>query len=399
MGNLRNTGGNGDSQSVGFRRRVRRSLAFVLALSGAAGFYACGGGGNSGSPSTGNDAGNEASLMDTTGGGMDTGTDTGSPPAESGVDGGQDTGTDAETGDAGEPCTPPNSSCNPGLYCSSISGTCVPSSCQGKTYRSLPYNIASDFNTVFSIGPEADNFKIIPNSPDCDSTTYPAIPFTGLLDSGLTATPDGGNATLDDGAVQLVSTSPSSSCYEFLYDPSCLNGCWAGGIITNSVASALGAPGAVVSGSAVGVCIAPGATTISFMAKASLPGATVKFGSSRPGQCTQVNPINPDGGTTDPTYEQTVCPGMVEFFIQLSTQWQMYTLSLPPGEPYNDEPNSGGGVWNGFSVVVEPPTFVGGSYIFVKDIVWTNQTIGGYDAGPVITPISDSGPTDSGGGG
>ena len=64
--------------------------------------------------------------------------------------------------------------------------------------------------------------------------------------------------------------------------------------------------------------------------------------------------LEADGGIPDPAAERAVCPSDTEFYLRLSTEWQNYWLNLPPGEPYNDEPGAGGGVWNAFSVVVEP---------------------------------------------
>jgi hypothetical protein len=394
-------------RGAGVNRRVRRSLSFVVAVSGCLSFYACGSSSSNNTQSL-NDGGPEANANETGGSdtGMDTGMETGNTPMDTGTETGDDSSqpetsvSDAGYGGLNQPCIQPLSTCNLGLYCNT--GVCVASSCQGKTYRPLPYNIASDFNTVFTIGPEMDNFQVIPNAPDCNATSFPSIPNTGLGDGG-TPNDAGLYPPLDDGAVQIVTyPAPPSSCYEFLFDPSCQAGgqglCWAGAIFTNSPATAAAATGGTVTGSAVGTCIAPGATEITFWAKASMPGTIVKFGSSRPGAC-QLVPVNPDGGTTDPVSQQNLCPNDVEYYIGLSTQWQMYSVSLANTEPYNDEPNGGGGVWNAFSVVVEPQFFIGGAYIFLKDIVWTNPATGGYDAGPVITPTPEAGPADSGAGG
>jgi hypothetical protein len=320
---------------------------------------------------------------------------------------GDDAGTDASaeasppppTGDAGEACTQPGNVCAPGLFCGG-GGTCEVSSCQGKPERSLPYNIATDFNTVFTIGPELDNFTVIPSGADCDSTTYPPIPNTGLGtpgDAGADgAAADAALPTLDDGGVQVVTyPTPPSSCYEILYDPSCQTGlqglCWAGAVFTNSPATAAAAPGAAVTQKAVGVCLAPAATVISFWARSSVAGSVVKFGSSRPGACAAKPIMAADGGSPDPTGEQTTCPGDTEFYIALTTEWKNYAISLAAGEPTNDEPGSGGGVWNAFSAVVEPEDFIGGAYIFVKDIVWSNPSAG-FDAGvgPAEAGVGDA---------
>ncbi len=329
------------------------------------------------------------------------GTDTGSrPPTEASA---------PPTGDAGEPCTPPGV-CAPGLFCNP-QNVCQASYCDGKAQKPLPYALANDFQTVFTIGPEKDNLNVIRSGAECDSTTYPPIPNTGLgnlLDAGAdsaadsapdsaadAAGNDGGVAsdaasdahtsfpTLNDGGVEVVTYPSTPSCYEFLYDPSCLTGtqglCWAGAEFTNSAATAAAAPDGHPSASAVGVCLASGATVVSFWARSSVNGSIVKFGSSRPGAC-MITPINPDGGAPDPTTEHTQCPGDTEFYIALSTTWQQYSVSLPATEPYDDEPGAGGGVWNGFSLVVEPEYFEGGAYIFVKNVVWGNPSVG-FDAG------------------
>jgi hypothetical protein len=356
---------------------------------------------NSNAPTTGNDGGpqgQDASGDGTTGAG-DAGSDAAvvDSPAES---------SPTPTGDAGEPCTPPGNTCAPGLYCGA--GTCQVSSCQGKAAKSLPYAIASDFGTIYTIGPERDNFAIVASGADCDATTFPPLPNTGLGDAGVPgdagapgdggAPGDAGYPTLSDGGVQIVTyPAPPSSCYELVYDPSCVTGpqglCWAGAIFTNSPATAAAAPGAVVTPSAVGVCVAPGATAISFWARSSVPGVVIKFGSSRPGACLVTPILEADGGVPDPGTQQATCPGDTEFYLALTTQWQNYMVSLPPGEPYDDEPNSGGGVWNALSVVVEPQSFVGGSYILIKDIVWSDPS-DGFDAG--VGPSSEAG-TDGGG--
>jgi hypothetical protein len=47
-------------------------------------------------------------------------------------------------------------------------------------------------------------------------------------------------------------------------------------------------------------------------------------------------------------------------------------VSIPVDEDYNNEVQvSPGGVWNGFSIVVEPADHLGGTYIFVSDVVWS----------------------------
>jgi hypothetical protein len=369
----------------------------ALAIAAFPGVVACGSDsngappGNDGGGSPMPDAGSDATMNPQPEGGDDTGTSN----TESGAD-----VASPPTGDAGEPCTPPGT-CAPGLFCNP-QGICEPSHCAGKPTTALPYAIASDFQTVFTIGPEKDNLTLIPSGADCDATTYPPIPNTGLGDSGTDAAADAAGAaadaaadaadassptypTLNDGGPEIVTYGSTPSCYEFLFDPSCQTGtqglCWAGAEFTNSAATAAAAPDGHATASAVGVCMAPGATVISFSARASVDGTIVKFGSSRPGACTAAIPLKEaDGGPPDPATEQTYCPTATEFYIGLTTGWQQYTITLPAAEPYNDEPGAGGGVWNAFSLVVEPQYFVGGAYVFVKNVVWGNPSVG-FDAG------------------
>jgi hypothetical protein len=78
-----------------------------------------------------------------------------------------------------------------------------------------------------------------------------------------------------------------------------------------------------------GICIEPGATMISFEAKADNDITDVKFGAIRPG------------------------PGATEHWLRLTSEWAEYTITIPLGEPYNSHTVTGG-VWNGFSAVLEP---------------------------------------------
>jgi hypothetical protein len=138
-------------------------------------------------------------------------------------------------------------------------------------------------------------------------------------------------------AGDAASDAASPACYEFLYDPACNTGaCWAGVIFTQSAGGLLDP----------GVCIEPGATKITFKAKASRPNARIKFGSIREGM-----------GTT-------------EFYLNITTDWATYEVTIPAGEPYNSYSAGGEGVWNGFSVILEPQDHPGGTYVFVKDAVW-----------------------------
>jgi hypothetical protein len=161
-------------------------------------------------------------------------------------------------------------------------------------------------------------------SAPADASSAPDV-SVGSEGGGADAGPDAGP------------DASSSACYEFLYNPNCPNGtCWGGVIFTQS-------PGGQAD---PGVCIAEGATRITFQAKASRPDARIKFGSIRPGLF------------------------QTEFFLNISTDWVSYEISIPTGEPYNA--STVAGVWNGFSVIVEPQDHPGGTYIFVKDVVWSN---------------------------
>jgi hypothetical protein len=258
--------------------------------------------------------------------------------------------------------------------------------------RALPYTVAKDFPVlhVLSNNNSAGYWKVI-GTPDCtDNPTYP--PFTtGSTDGGSDATDEAGaDAGSDDAAVDSgddtlalqdtdagdggvadaavdapvdapadapVSTTdggndavaaadagpPLPACYEFSYDPDGCNGaCWAG--VVFEVTDVQGP-----SPDTKGVCIAPGAMSVEFWARASKAGARVKFGSIAEG--------------TNST----------EFYINVTTTWARYTTSIPgiySSGDYNLTAGDMHGVWNAFSVVVEPADYAGGGYIEVKDIHW-----------------------------
>ncbi len=289
-------------------------------------------------------------------------------------------------GDSGEPCGP-NYSCDNGNYCNKTTMLCTVSSCAGQTSKPLPYNISADFTTVFSLGPESDNFSILSgaNALDCDTTTFATIPNTGTGDASVDAG-EAGLPALGDGGVQAVTYTTPPPCYEFLFDPSCQTEpagsafggelCYAGAIFTNASSSMVDAAeaGPPTTGGA-GVCVAQGATMVTFWARASLNGVVVKFGSARAGQCT-----HPPNAMNDPVAQQQSCAGDTEFFLPVTSQWAQYAVSLPAGEAYDDETTTGVGVSNGFSVVFEPEDAYGGSYVFVKDIVWSNAPPASFTA-------------------
>jgi hypothetical protein len=307
------------------------------------------------------------------------------------------------SGDAGEPCGPGNT-CDNGLYCAVANGvgTCTVSTCAGQSLKPLPYSIAADFDVVYSLtnGPQDVNFSII-NNLDCDTTTFAPIPNTGSADAGISdagdagADADAGFPTLNDGAPQFMTYATPPPCYEFFFDPSCTTeaACgWAGAIFTTS--AALGdaaADAAAPQANAAGVCIAPGATMVTFQARASLNGTLVKFGSTKSAQCVAGGDIPI---ASDPVAQQTACAGDTEFWLALTNDWATYTVSIPAGEQYNDEPMATQGVWNGFSAVFEPEYAVGGTYVFVRNITWTNAALTASDAGDAAS-TADA-PSDTG---
>jgi len=276
------------------------------------------------------------------------------------------------------------------------------STCAGNPLKPLPYNIEPDFNVVFSLTSGANqdvNLEIV-NNLDCDTTTFAPIPNTGSGDASVDA--EAGFPTLNDGGAQFMSYASPPPCYELLFDPSCPTlGCgWAGVIFTTSAAAA---DGAVPAPDAPGVCVAPGATMVTFEARASLNGTYVKFGSTKSAQCVAMGDIPI---ASDPVVQQTNCPGSTEFWLALTNDWATYTVSIPAGEAYNDEPGTTQGVWNGFSAVFEPEYAVGGTYVFIKNITWTNvaPTMGsdagndadtGTDAPSTSSDAAGDGPTDA----
>jgi hypothetical protein len=142
---------------------------------------------------------------------------------------------------------------------------------------------------------------------------------------------------MEGGTVEASTDATAPACYAFLYNPHCPNGlCWGGVIFTQSTGGM----------SDVGICIELGATKIAFQAKASRPDARIKFGAIREGLF------------------------QTEFFLNITTDWVTYEVTIPPGEPYNTYSAGAMGVWNGFSVIVEPQDHPGGTYIFVRDAVW-----------------------------
>jgi hypothetical protein len=236
----------------------------------------------------------------------------------------------------------------------------TPSLCDGKPKKTLPYAISADFKAPTIIG-AASTFSMTP-SPDCNAVfpsgeggtdTSDAAPDAAAVDDAaadVTADAVASDASVSDGSAEAAADAASAApaCYEFKYDPGlCEAGvCWAG-VIYQPGATPPPADAAVQTQS--GICIETGATKIDFMARASRPGARIKFGSIREGM------------------------GATEFFLNVTTQWAMYSITIPVGEPYNEGAATTGGVWNGFSAVVEPQDHVGGTTIQIKDMTWKKQ--------------------------
>ena len=92
---------------------------------------------------------------------------------------------------------------------------------------------------------------------------------------------------------------------------------------------------------------------VEFWARSSKNGVHVKFGSIGEGS--------------------NIGADSTEFYLAVTTTWTRYTVAIPAkfqDGSYNTSANDGQGVWNAFSVVVEPTDYAGGAYIEVKDIHW-----------------------------
>ena len=173
-------------------KRTQAIAAIALAVAGINGLVACSSDDTS-TPTT------DAGARDGSSDGTVPNTDSGPGPGDGGTDSTvsdgaindgslvldghtrPDTGP-VETGDAGQPCTPPSNSCGPGLFCNG-SKVCQPDFCSGKPQKALPYALANDFPTVFTIGPEKGNFQVLNSAAECDSTTYPPTSRSGVRTS------------------------------------------------------------------------------------------------------------------------------------------------------------------------------------------------------------------------
>jgi hypothetical protein len=174
-----------------------------------------------------------------------------------------------------------------------------------------------------------------------------AIAETGALDG---AAPDVSVVT-DGGVVAETGAGDGGggipACWGFFYDPDpCLangGGCWAG-VIFESVLM-----GEIAAKAAPGICIAPGATTLEFEARAvNIAGGgslQFKFGSTREG------------------------PNVTEQWVTITSAWAKY--SIPIGDPdYRSNSSAQYGVFNGFSAVAEEQNNPGGVHLQVRNMIW-----------------------------
>ena len=171
-------------------------------------------------------------------------------------------------------------------------------------------------------------------NPDCDQ----AIPPTGLdpppfgPDAGTPSTQGSGEGGVDGGP----------SCFEFLYNPNCtVMPCWAGVIFAQSP----------YGGTDPGICVEPGAREISFSARASHPNARIKVG--------MVGAL-------------AITMAATEAYLNIGTEWAVYRIPMPAGLDYDQFSAAQNGVWNFFSVILEPEFHPGGVYVFFKDMTWNN---------------------------
>jgi hypothetical protein len=287
-------------------------------------------------------------------------------------------------------------------------GAVVVDKCDGKTpQRPLPYAVGTDFTNPQTIpdvvNAAVDTRWIRISTPDCVGALptgipaeFPIKPAEGGAGDG--AAPDGGDdgsaaeagddaevaeagddaevleagddaevlEAGDDAAVADVSVIDAGAndvavadatgdgggaipaCWGFYYNADRCTlgaGCWGGVLFEAVVASE------TVAKTQPGICIAAGATTLEFDARISRPGARVKFGSTRPG-------LN----VTE------------QWITTLTSQWQHF--SIPVVSDYRSNSSTQYGVFNGFSAVVEPQDNVGGTYLQVKNMIWTGPAGG-----------------------
>ncbi len=160
-----------------------------------------------------------------------------------------------------------------------------------------------------------------------DAPVDTAAPVDAPLDGGT------GDVVADGGA-------PAPACYEFSYNPAdCTGTCWAGSVFQIDD---------MQPAHPNGVCIKTGAMSVEFWARSSRANARVKFGAVGEGM------------------------GSREQYRNITTDWAKYSIPIDGADQttYNSTSDNKNGVWNAFSVVVEPADHAGGTYILVKDIRW-----------------------------
>ena len=377
------------------------ALAAIVLSAATGGLFGCGGSTSRKLTGTGGTSGAGGEVTGTAGtGGIATGTggtDAGATAGTTGTAGmdaaagagGMDAaaGTVGTAGTGGMDAAVVETAPPPPPYC----GGTVPTT-------PLPYNVSSGFTTVHPLN-ATTTWQSFVNPVNCDTDmNFPSLAppdggVDGATEAGTEAGTDGGvddagEAGASDGGGAEVATEAGSSeagteagseagvtegggdgttsdgatsdgavadggdasaatppaCYKFTYYPdSCtpdgsnLASCWSGIILEPSDQGQAGA----------GVCIASGAMHVTFMARASKAGAIVKFGSTREGE---------------------------EAYLTMTTSWAPYSVAITD-DYLNDTRDIGmpGGVWNGFSAVMEPAPNLGGVYLFVKDIQWVTQ--------------------------
>jgi hypothetical protein len=205
--------------------------------------------------------------------------------------------------------------------------------------QKLPFKVDSVFKAFQGCQNPGCSQTISPyfaqvQNPDCDQ----AIPSTGLNpppfapDAGPPSTQGSGEGGVDGGP----------SCFEFLYNPNCTTmPCWAGAIFAQSP----------YGGTDPGICVEPGAREVVFSARASRPNARIKVG--------MVGAL-------------AITMAATEMYVNVGTEWDVYRIPMPAGLDYDQFSSAQNGVWNFFSVILEPEFHPGGTYVFLKDITWNN---------------------------
>jgi hypothetical protein len=285
-----------------------------------------------------------------------------------------------QSGQAGADGTAPPIAGAPGAGFAGATGAAgaiiPPPTCSAFDEAPLPLAVGGTFPFLTTL----NNFDVWTNEPtaDCDQTVFPDLVApsadAGDAEGGVTdadasdalgdASDDSPAASPDAGAVgdadaggdaepfdpdALPPPPIDEGCFTFSYKPDDCIAANGGDLVAAVPACWSGVIFAAAPIASQGICIVPGAAFVHFQARASREGAKVKWGSTRPGL------------------------GESEFFVPVTTAWADYQIAIP-AEDYNDEPgNAFSGVWDGFSIVVEPEDHVGGTYIFVRNVSWDVQ--------------------------